>query len=344
MDPGVGLFIRRAAVLHTDAAIFAERFHVTPDAGPSPPPMPSGRRRTDPVSPLLWSDSVVMHSDGRIIGEMPANWNWPFARSLVGLLLPASGTGLGTADDRAFVGAWYHAVDAYLMATGNLAELAPHLRQAAAVLPDDPHVLFDRACYAETLGLAYNQAVRDEPGLWDARSGAGVRLPSEEATNDDAERLFRRAIDADPGYAEARVRLARLLELRGRHDEAAGAIETALAQASERHVVFYARLVAGRIAQARGRAGEAVDQYAEASTLFPDAQSAMVGASQAAFMNADVTAALTFVQKLGPGSEPFDADPWRIYKLGAGRDADALVGAIWARMKARPAVDRGIVK
>jgi len=43
-----------------------------------------------------------------------------------------------------------------------------------------------------------------------------------------------------------------------------------------------------------------------------------------------VAAAASFARKLGPRSARFDADPWRVYPLGSGREADPLMAAMWA--------------
>jgi tetratricopeptide (TPR) repeat protein len=234
--------------------------------------------------------------------------------------------------DPAFVGAWYHAVAAYLFASGDLADLRAHLAHSER-LPDDAHVLFDRACFAETLGLSYNQALRDDPDFVEAQRRSKLDLPGEDRTDGEAEKLFLRALDLDPSLAEARVRLARLLARRGRYEDAS--VELALAQASgpSRVVGFYAHLVAGRVAQAQGRFADSLDHYETAAKLFPDAQSALVGASQAAVMAADVPRGLTIVQKLGPRSGLDSADPWRDYRIGAGRDVNALMAALWARAR-----------
>ncbi len=313
-DPGIGPFIRRAAVLHTDAAILANRFPAPPDDAP---PASARDRSRRPPPPLLFNDRYTMHRDGLVIGEMPAEWNWGFARSLLGLL---------PADDDAFVAEWFHAVNAYLMFVGNLADLKPQLQDAAAALPDDPRALFDRACYAETLGLPYNQVLRE------GGPNSSVDLPSEDHTNAEAERLFRRTLAADATYAEARVRLARLLDHDGRHDEAAAEVERALAAAADPTVMFYGRLVAGRTSLARNRGADALAHYTAATALFPDAQSALLGASEAAVMTADVGAAVSFVQRLSPRSKQSQADPWRVYSFCAGRDVNDLMAALWAHV------------
>ena len=258
-DHGIEAFLKRAAVLHTDAAVFADRFPVPPDDAPPRPPerVRSGGRRPDPPPPLLWNERAVLTRDGQVLGETSIAWHLVFARSLIdprpfGLL----------AEDDDFIGEWYHAVAAYFFAIANNADAAGHLRRAAELLPNDARLLFDRASYAETLGLPIYQAVLDEP---DSRNGVQAELPPEEKTNAEAERLYRRALDVDPALVEAHVRLARLLDHRGRHEEAAHEIATALDAKPAGVVALYAHIVAGRIAMARGRYDEALLHYREAA-------------------------------------------------------------------------------
>ena len=318
VDPGIAAFLRRAAILHTDAAIFRVRFHAP--VGDYPPPS----TQSQASSALLFNKRLVLSTDGRVVGSSVAEWNWPFARELLDLLL-------AVAPDRPFAAEWYHAADSYLLATTNHGDLTSQLQHAAAVLPDEPRILFDRACEAEALGLPLSQAVSGE-ARYAGRTSLSVSLPSEDKTDAEAERLFRRAIDIDPSYAEARVRLARLLERRGQHDAAAEQLEPALASKPDRVTAYYAQLVAGRVAQARGRFPESREHYAAASTLFPDAQSALLGASQAAAMTGDVETALASVHRLSERSEVYAADPWWTYNLGSGRDVTALMTALWARV------------
>lgn len=327
-DPGVEPFIRRAAILHTDAALFANRLPI-PDDYAVAPEMTARPKRQAP-SALLSTRRAVMQADGRIIGQTSGDWNWPFARYLLDLLVPAASRLI--APDRDFVAAWYHAADAYLMASGNLAELRPQLQHAGMVLPDDPRILFDRACYSESFGLAYTQALRDDPTLRASRE-VEIEIPSEESANGEAEQLFRRVLTVDAAYSEAGVRLARLLERSGRYEDAAAEAARALASPADRQVGYLAHLVAGRAASALGRSNEALEHYTAALTLFPDAQSALVGASQAALMRSDVAASIAFAQRLGERSREPSADPWWSYRLGAGRDAAALIKALWTRMK-----------
>jgi hypothetical protein len=332
-DPGLSAFVRRAAVLHTDAAILRDRLPDFEDDAPTP----DVNSRTSP-SPLLANDLAIAHTDGRVVGRTALNWNWTFARSLLDVLVPPDSSSgsfarsdIATTGDRLFVATWYHATSAYLLAIGKHGDLNGHLAHAAAVLPDDANVLFDRGCSAETLGLPAYQVLPGDAGYGNAATRIRIVVAPENRTDEEAETLFRRALDVDPRYAEARVRLARLLERRGLHDEAAAQIEQALAGAPGDRVAYFAHLVAGRNELARGRAPDALAQYRAALAIFPDAQSALLGASEAAVMNADVSGALALVQKLGDRTAALEADPWWSYILGAGRDVRELMAALWAR-------------
>jgi tetratricopeptide (TPR) repeat protein len=361
-NPGANDYLKQAAILHADVAAYGDRFPVRPTGVAE-----AARSRTEqvqigalgitrierdePVSPLLTNNRLILHDDGQVLGEVVASWNWPFARSLLDLVDAGPWEKLVPGEPRPkpatdpVVSAWYHATTAYMFAIGSYGDATPHLQHAADVLPDDAWVLFDRGCYAEILGLPLHQALLSErdiasqradhrygntPQMWTPGSTPALRLPSTEKTNAEAERLYRRALEIDPSLVEARVRLGRLLDLRKRHEEAAAELKTALAGNPSGAVAYYAHLFAGRAAQAMGQTNEAARHYQDAAALFPDAQSALLASSQLALLGADVASALAPVQRLGARSAAFTADPWWQYHLGAGRDADDLLKALWA--------------
>jgi len=45
----------------------------------------------------------------------------------------------------------------------------------------------------------------------------------------------------------------------------------------------------------------------------------------------DVPAAQSFAQRIKPLPNGAPQDPWWYYRLGAGRDVDALIAIIWTR-------------
>ena len=264
-------------------------------------------------------------------------WNWPFARGLLDLILSSH-------PDDPFVAAWYHTTTAFMFHRGLYGETVPHLERAAVVLPQDARILFDRASYAEIQGLPRTQVLLSDQDLA-SRTARGtssslIRIPTEAArtlwipdaneTNDKAERLFRLTLRADPSFVEARVRLGRLLGLRNRHDEAASELAAALAAKPTGAVLFYAHLFAGRSAQALGKIADAAEHYRSAAQLFPGAQSAQLALSQAALLESDVSAALESIQRLDKLTTA--RDPWWWYHLASGRDSDALLREMWAQV------------
>lgn len=353
-DPDGDSFLKKAAILHSDAAAYGDRHPGSPTDVPTKAPphrqelrigagmgMPIQVRRDEPVPPLLTKNRLILDQDGQVVGEVVASWNWPFARSLLDLV----GTDRGGPSRDPFVAAWYHATAAYMLASGMYGDLTPHLQRAADVFPDDASILFDRACYAELLGLPMHQALLSEREIIDrkrADTGAptwtrsnsppSLRIPLAEKTNDEAERLFRRSLGIDPELVEARVRLARLLDLRERHQEAFAELKTALAENPTRVVAFYAHLFAGRLSQTMGLVDEASRHYQAALALFPDAQSAFLASSQLALRRSDVPGTLAPIERLSARSAVFTADPWWQYHLCAGRDADELLKALWANV------------
>jgi tetratricopeptide (TPR) repeat protein len=329
--PGREEFLKRAALLHSDAAVYGELGGVEPGA-PADMSRPGA-----PTTPLLSNHRLTLDKDGEVLGSVAADWNWPFARSLLDLIP-------GKPGDDPFIGTWYHATLAYMVAKGEYGEMTPHLQRAAEVLPDDARILFDRACYAEIMGLPKTQVLLSDDDVFalEARrtgrrlprttvgGAAELGIPLAVVTNEEAERLFRRALKVDPDYVEARVRLARLLEVRKRHDEAAGELATALAAKPTGYVAYYAHLFAGRAAQALGRIDDAMAHYREASALYPGAQSALLAESQAALLSADVPGTLAPIDHLDHSSTA--RDPWWQYDLAAGRDADAILADMWGQV------------
>ena len=142
------MFLKRAAILHTDAAIYGTY-------GDRPRSSAAGGECVAieaPTTPLLSNHQLTVDNDGQILGSVRADWNWPFARSLLDQLSPRPGRD-------PFVGAWYHATLAYMLQESLYGEMPPHLLRAGELLPDDARILFDQACYAEVLGLSKNQVL-----------------------------------------------------------------------------------------------------------------------------------------------------------------------------------------
>lgn len=324
-NPGANMFLKRAAVLHADAAMASSIVTVAPTAGQAPSPT-----------------GLVRANDGEYAGVVVADWNWPFARSLLERLHPSP------ADDP-FVALWYHATAAALLRPGHYGEANPHLQRAAALVPEAPWVAFDRACYSEGLTLPRAREALDDPRTRQAlgertiapnpgkRGPDVVTVPAERPNKlkdeAEAERLFRRVIALDASIVEARVRLGRLLDSRGRHADALGELTAALARPSDSVTAFYAHLFASRAARALGQGEVASAHVRDALALFPDAQSALLAQSHLALARGDAGGALLPMRHLAALDPDTRTDPWWQYPMGAGRNADALLAEMWAAVR-----------
>ena len=338
-------FLKRAAVLHSDVAAYGD---LSPRRMPAKP-----HARTsfaDPDPPLLMEERVLLAEDGQILGGSISTWNWPFARSLLDLLNAPPGTRifsdgrpdpgdgpvrqrLVSRDERIHAGA----------RPVRRRDAAPGSCRAAVadgsagivrsrVVRRDPRTAAAAGADAGS-GRERTCAGHTEAPTWATPSEkVPIRVPPASKTNAEAEALFRRALAVDPSFAEARVRLARLLQVRGRHQESAAELSTVLDGKPAGVVAFYAHLFAGRAAQSLGRGSDAAAHFAAASALFPDAQSALLAISHHALLQADVPGTIAPVARLGAQSAAFDADPWWQYDRAAGRDADVLLREMWAKV------------
>ena len=308
--------------------------------GPPAPASRLGSAWTGGLTPALYRTQ-----DGELEGREDANWNWILARKILDQLQPAP-------RNDPFAAFWYHAAASYMLWRGSYGEVGTHLEHAGLLFPTDARIAFDRGCLAEALGMPRSQFAIDSllarrPGsrgsatiIPGSTSNLNPRPPefqTARASNDEAEKRFRQALQIDPTFAEARVRLARLLELKDKQDDARKELETALrAPMPDPVVVYYAHLFAARAALALKQPDSASAHIREALALFPDAQTALIVESQLALMKSDADGALAPVRHLAGlvGDPNHLEDPWWVYDTGAGRLVDYMLAEMKARAEA----------
>lgn len=336
-SPGTPEFLKRAAVLHGDAAMLGYR---PPTVRLITPDLPSQQSRASATAaPLLANRLMYLENDGQVVGFTISDWNWIFARSLLDRLKSPA------ADP--FVGQWYHATIAFMFAQRAFGEVEGHLDHAIVVLPDDARILLDRGSSEERQGLPRSQSTLSEEDLAQLRMqqfvaplkatqrtsiGMNLGIKPAEISNRAAEGFYKRAVQRDPRLFEARVRLARLLTLRSRWNEALEVITEAPAgTAPDAIAEYYAHLFAARAERALGRLDEAAGRIRLARELFPDAQSALMAASHIAMLRADEAGAEEPMRHLAllPYKRGPEDDPWWMYETFTGRYADALVAGMW---------------
>jgi tetratricopeptide (TPR) repeat protein len=336
-NPGAAGFIKRAAVLHGDAAIIG---YVSPLIRPVPAgaPLPMSRP-AGLAAPLLTARPLWLENDGQVIGMSVSDWNWIFARSLLDRLKPPG------ADP--FVGQWYHATIASMFQNRMFGEVQWHLEHAAEMLPNDARILLDRGCSEEQQGLPRSQGALSDADIVTLRMqkagmpsrtgrsgsvGLNLGIKPIEISNRAAEGFYRRAVERDPRLFEARVRLARLLTLRSKYAEALEVITVAPAGTAPDVIAeYYAHLFAARAERGLGRLDFAASRIRQARDLFPGAQSALMAASHIAMLRADEAGAEEPMRHLALLSfeRTYGDDPWWIYETFTGRYADALIAEMW---------------
>jgi tetratricopeptide (TPR) repeat protein len=305
--------LKRGALLHADIAVLGLKVV----SGPSDRPGPGGL--------------TLFMNDGQQLGLQNTISHWNMGRRLLDAVRPVdSKSSLQTRPDPAaddFVRRWYIAGAAYMLRIRNIE--SAHFTRGLELFPNDPDLLFFAASAHESFAGVRTQSVmrslkapRDVNfGVKD--EGAELRL---------AEQLYKRALDRNPELVEARIRLGRVLGLRGRHDEAIEQLKQGLTT-SEPLLQYYANLFLGGEFEALGNGTEARQSYERAAAIEPLAQSPLFGLSRLADQAGDRAAArevIARVLELSPNDYE-RTDPWWVYEVAQSRDVDRLLADIRQR-------------
>jgi tetratricopeptide (TPR) repeat protein len=304
----VNRLLKRGALLHTDIALL----------------LPSNADRGGRGTPLLLPvREVFLVSDGRQAGAQYGSVHWDIARLLFDDLVP-------DASKDPIVRQWYHAVAAFMADKAMIAESGPHLVRARQLFPTDPDVLFASGALFES-----QNAPSIQNFILTAKAhGAVVDLPSERANQRRAEAYFRRAVELDASFAEARLRLGRAIGLLGRHQEAADQLRQVAEGHNSGTTPYYAWLFLGAEEQALGHVDRARDAFTQAAGYWPKAQSPYLALSQLARRAGDRPGAVRAIQQaLALSSTEEDRlDPWWTYFEEPGRNASSLLADVRAAL------------
>jgi hypothetical protein len=301
-------FIKRAALLHTDVVLLAQ---MIPGAVPPPKPRTAqSRRERQQEQPLV----IARGPDGRFSNFELGNLNWDYARDLLDAVTPAPETD-------PTVALWYRTITAGFASSYSFGEAFPHIQRARRLLPDDPGVLFGDAAIQETLA---SPRIQDYVRVTTLPNGQSfIFVTSEREHLERAESLLRRALQGDPAFAEARVRLGRVLSLRGQHAAALTELNRVLPPA-DTVLAYFLHIVRGDAQRALGQLGSAERSYRQALALFPTAQSASLALGHLARMRSDREGALALLLPPLTAPSPRDDDPWWEYHRGDGRNVESL--------------------
>jgi len=312
-------FRRRAAILHTDAAMFLDPPAVT--ATPvKHQPLPNWARGR------YYRRADVISKDAEYQSIEYSNLHWELAMDMLDAV---------KAPRDPFVAQWFATIGAYLVDQRRYSDGLAHFERARRVVSDDPRILFAEARLHEALAAPLMQNFVRVTAVSQGVPTSGIDDQRTELRR--AEGLLRRALVLNPEFLETRLRLARVLIEQGKHDEGRSLAEQVAAKATNRTMRYYALLFAGDALSSLGRTAEASHSYQRAIDLFPDAQAARLGLASTLRSAGDTTQALDVLMRTmtKPPSTRKGDDPWWEYYDGDATQLEALLENLRAPFRSR---------
>lgn len=320
--------IERGALLHADITL-------------------QSRNAREPTRVKGWVSPTLTRlvNDGTVAGVSPLDAHAHFGRAFLRAVRPPFGdtramrqrirdwTAARERDPR--LRQWFRALSAHFAARHSLADQRPHFEDARQLIPSDPGLLFDAGCFGEVIASAQVQNALPPSLPSSKRNTLQLRVESDALLLDErfnlaeAERQYRQLLEREPGHAEARVRLARVLTLRGRPEDALTLLESSI-DSMDAVVRYYGALALGQAAEATQKPDLARDAYEQATSLFPRAQSPLFARLRLARMHADDAGARQTARAIAllRGTEGDRPDPWWDYFDCNGRNRDREVAQL----------------
>ncbi len=226
-----------------------------------------------------------------------------------------------------FAGLTFHSI-------GDLASAYEMLSEGLRRAGDDPGLLLGLGAVIETAAALRNYELRDgrRPSGWreepqfviEGEEGAGGRLPRTDLA--DAQAALTKALQRDPSLLEARLRLGRVLLLRGKPRDALPELERIGRESSNPAQIYMAKMFEGRCRQRLGDAQGAAAAFAAAIERLPRAQAGLVALGRALDgLGENQRAQKAFGEAMQP---EVDRDPWLDYLKGQPDRIDSLAGEL----------------
>jgi tetratricopeptide (TPR) repeat protein len=252
-------------------------------------------------------------ADGGVVQIKAETRHWEFARQLIDLLPP----------DNGIAQKWYALATEYMQSRRLQGYAAQNLKRALEKFPSDGTILFYSGVLHENLASPANQNQL-------LPLGTKANYGSRESELKLARNYFERSIALNPDFAEARMRLGRILGLLGNHSQSIAELQKAAASLQGPPQLYYASLFLGSEFESISRKEEAREQYEKAAKLYPAAQSPLFALSRLSGRNGDSKGALEAVQQAF-GLTAVDShsdDPWWTYDLSHVHNSDRLAEEI----------------
>jgi len=241
----------------------------------------------------------------------------------------------------AFERHWYLAVGATLTTHGALDRAWVDIDAGLHMFPADARLRLAAGIIAEA-GLAFGVQTVAVPGSYETLRTLGGRRTTVARTISlpKPEQDYRTALELDGTLVEARLRLGRLLTLKGDHARAATELTRVVTDTTEPDMIFLGHLFLGRLRLSDGDLTMAQVEFDAARASHPRWPTSYIALSELADRRGDPSAALGYVEAMetlererhrGGG---VDDDPWRSYSPGGGRLATLAVQ--WLMQEIRP--------
>ncbi|MBN2321690.1 MAG: tetratricopeptide repeat protein, partial [Acidobacteria bacterium] len=339
--------LKRAAVLHTDIAMFRLDTGYAPEEtltyyergsfgtfddlisaefGSGIVVYPDGRTtrnwayrpgrsyKIDRRSISVQDGRETVQGDGAVQGKV---WHWKFARHLLDKITPQP-----SKDE--MVQKWYVAETAFLLSSRLFTRAEENLTLALELFPSNPRLLFYRGVLHEKHAApSYQNAVPPE--------GTTFTFGSEKSELKKAREHFQKALEGNLEFSEARLHLGRVMGLLGDHEEAVKELRKAASSLTDTQLRYFCCIYLGNELAALNRITEARRQFETAAGLYPNAQTPLLSLSQLSLKNGDHENALAFGKKVLtlPAEEDTSADPWWSYDVSPVFDAPALISEMY---------------
>jgi tetratricopeptide (TPR) repeat protein len=196
---------------------------------------------------------------------------------------------------------WLLEVGYYHLGAASPAKALPFFEEALRAFPDAPQAWLGA-------GMCHEVTAFPDGFVFEAR-------PSQDAAA-RAERAYREAARLDPGLAEARLRLGRVLGLAGAFEAAEKELAAAAEAAREGPLAALARVFWGGIRDQQGDLPGAVLHYEAAATADPTSQTVALALSEALHRSGRARPAAERLTSALRPSRAGEIGAWHAYHLG----------------------------
>jgi hypothetical protein len=309
-DGDQNYFVRRAAMLHGDIA-------VAPPGRATTAILPSYQ-----VNGTGGPDQIRLDlSDGHNTGLHEVPIHWIIGRTMLDDVRPPGATRPAPGGDE-MVREWYRASAAWMQHTGDYDTL--HVAHALRLFPNDPDILFLAGCLHETFASPNVQRAAQAATV---PSGFSLDVTGYRLEFEQAETLFRRALEHRRDAPEIRLRLGHVLLRLGKYDEAARELRQVLPRLdADQELLYDGELFLGA-AEGQLRHDETSRAaFERAAALYPAAQSPWLSLSELARRRGDRAQALRYMERVFalPAKESERIDPWWKYHFTQVRNVEHL--------------------